>query len=115
MRRPPPATRAAISVETRARRRLERVVRAGGSGGGATGPAGPAGPAGADGADGATGPAGADGATLAVAEYTLAARPAASSTWKGKFISVKDPGADGELHYCRQTAGGGYEWIIVAF
>lgn len=53
--------------------------------------------------------------TERVTRYTTATRPTASSEWRGKLISVKDDGSPEELHFCRETAEGGYEWITVAF
>jgi hypothetical protein len=47
--------------------------------------------------------------------YTTATRPTPSVTYVRRLISVIDPGMPEELQYCRQTADGGYEWVIVAF
>lgn len=75
-------------------------------GSGLRGPIGPQGP---------QGNPGADGATLPVATYTSGTRPAAGVTWHRKFITVKDPGADEELQFCRQLGDGSYQWLVVGY
>lgn len=48
-------------------------------------------------------------------EFTTATRPPAGQAWANQLVMVRDAGMPAELHWCRQTAAGGYEWIVVSF
>jgi hypothetical protein len=65
--------------------------------------------------DAALASAGTVSSTQRLPSFTTATRPAASVEWVAREIYVRDGAADGEVQVCRQTAGGSYEWIVVAY
>jgi hypothetical protein len=55
------------------------------------------------------------GGTTGLTVYSAATRPAAAEGYANKLVIVDEPGADVELQFCRRTASGSYEWIVVAY
>ena len=54
-------------------------------------------------------------AGAALPAFSTVTQPIASAAWVNKQIVLHNPGSDDQLLWCRQLAGGGYEWKVVAY